>query len=314
MTKSCKIGVSCGSACISRKKTCTQDLPKTTSELVSQMKHQMMQFEAMVKDAADRNREERRIKTEEEREAKKAKELNEFFDPLEETYPQLTEAETQFREKAIRDNIGPDFDNTNLSPSEIERMKDIIYTGKYLGSGAFGSVYAKGDYVVKMGRIEKRELDMGIAAGEEGFGPKIYGYARANLFRRAILMERVQGKALFSLYRMALPPEFIAKVTENAYDLQSRMAENGFYHGDVHSGNMMVNNKGGVKMVDWAFGGRDSSGRAYREMDDMGSSFPILVLDSVDRGSSALPLLSPEVATHVHSLGYDTDEMYATSG
>ena len=160
-----------------------------------------------------------------------------------------------------------------------EDIEDVIRTGVELGSGSFGTAYAKGDLVVKVGRVRKQEVEMGIVGSELGVGPKIHAtWSKSDLAKdgyAVVAMERVKGLPLHQLdgVRAKVPFAKLPKeVQDNAMlsmiDGSHRMHAKGISHGDVNSGNVIITPTGRAVFIDWAFATRGS--RRDNMVDDIG--------------------------------------------
>ena len=159
-----------------------------------------------------------------------------------------------------------------------EDIENVIRTGVELGSGSFGTAYAKGDLVVKVGRVRKKEVEMGIVGSELGIGPKIYAtWSKSDLAKdgyAVVAMERVKGLPLHQIDGVRskvpfskFPKEIQDKTMLSMIEGSRKMHANGISHGDVNSGNVIITPAGRAVFIDWAFATR---GRRENMVDDIG--------------------------------------------
>ena len=143
-----------------------------------------------------------------------------------------------------------------ISGKEEVNLKDIIKKGEYLGGGAFGNVYAKGGIAVKGGGIGNAEIKISRIAGELEIGPKVIMASKDKNNRGILVMSRVEGVTLdkyHQRYRRSVTDEFNQKVNDSINRQTGRLLEAGVNHGDLHKGNVIVNNRGEVTIIDYGF-------------------------------------------------------------
>lgn len=246
--KKCIIGKSCGSTCISKSKVCV-------AEVVS-----MSQIAAHLEKVNQKAKEERIRKAELEWEIEQQRRQREVDNWLAgvEREDELEDSSNigEARMSRVPFHLREGTDEINGVPREV--WEDVIRTGENLGSGSFGTVYAKGDIAVKVGMIEGDEVRWGNFGSAVGAGPKILGSSVAEGGRRqqgVVVMERVRGWPLHKVekYSEQLPESFKLKAAESALAQQSKLRDNNVTHNDLHGGNIIITNKGEVKFIDWAF-------------------------------------------------------------
>ena len=257
----CTKGKSCGNTCVAPSYTCRKTLGSPSD------------LQAMFEDFNRRMAEERekRIENEWERmEDEAQKRVNNFMSPTEdEVLPELTEREKDFRDDKIEEAQAY-VEMNPLVPYEDRDVdwEDVVRTGNFLGKGSYGSAFAKGDIVVKVGEIWEEEIGAGVEASKLGIGPKIYQGPVAGIRGRGVVvMERVQGQEWhrFSQDMEKYPPEFQVKVADSFYDNMKTMHRAGMVHNDLNSGNVIVQHNGSVKFIDFAFADQGDQYRAGEE-------------------------------------------------
>ncbi|ATW62797.1 RIO-like putative serine/threonine kinase [Synechococcus phage S-CBWM1] len=145
-----------------------------------------------------------------------------------------------------------------MSRKEFYDKFSHIYTepDNQIGEGAYGVVYASGDIVVKTGEVEPLEVRTALEAGKAGLGPKVLGYT-INGRDSMVAMERVRGityEEAMEDAKYGQPGEPQALV-DKLIETRAKVARAGFYHGDLHSHNVLVDNDTGEFMViDWGLG------------------------------------------------------------
>jgi hypothetical protein len=228
--KNCTIGKSCGSTCINGAMSCQKDLPKKFSDFSNWLQKRHEGIKKEIENFLEGK-------------------LEGDFIPTDPSGFGGEEAEKKRREWVLSKYEGVEIEGV---PSEL--WKDVIMNGKELGSGSYGTVYAKGDLAVKVGKIEDPEIEGGKMAHSLGLGPKILGH-KVTDSEGILVQERVRGISLAKVEEWAdhMPKSFLTSVVNNLARAEAVAEEGGIMHGDYHGGNVVVGKDGSVKMIDWAF-------------------------------------------------------------
>lgn len=143
---------------------------------------------------------------------------------------------------------------------QLEKLVDldVPVNGKIIGKGEYGKAYlvpVNGtNYILKEGKIGDEEIEVlnllkekgvdnvvkAIAAGEErgkGIGAK-----------RRLVMDRAKGKPVSDL-----EPDEKLKVRESSkiFEVVKKVHEAGVAHGDLHGGNIFVEEDGNINLIDF---------------------------------------------------------------
>jgi hypothetical protein len=140
-------------------------------------------------------------------------------------------------------------DNVNfaISIEEIER------DGTRLGGGCYGTVYALGDFVYKIGAVSQDEADNLNEANDRMGGT----FPRAVLIRNPdwgaegiLAMERIHGIQLcdFCMDEDGFVDYSMADMY--LFEIRDILHQYGIRHQDLHSGNVMVTPEGWLRVVD----------------------------------------------------------------
>lgn len=151
--------------------------------------------------------------------------------------------------------------------------------GKPIASGAFGSAYVDGDRIVKVGEIGENEVKNLAKANELGIGPTLietgkmddsnkrnkYGFIP--VYDSSYAMGKVDGVSMFQAangmyqkYKDAFQPALKDTISQIR-----RLHENGLSHGDLHQGNVMIDESGKATLIDFGMSvDRDYSDSEYK--------------------------------------------------
>lgn len=163
-------------------------------------------------------------------------------------------------------------------PASVESLEKSIDSKGYdkkLGSGFFGTVYSNGDgEALKITPINKfmkgvpgyenivrsqvtNSIKGQNTIAETGFAPKVLGFEIDKDGNSKILMEELQGyKPLDSLTRAtssATTKELKSKITKGLKAASEVFKANKIMHNDLHGGNVMFNDAGDIKIIDYDF-------------------------------------------------------------
>jgi hypothetical protein len=164
-----------------------------------------------------------------------------------------------------RDNAS-DFDKTFKIYKRIRGDKDSIdwnnsiKNGKPIGEGQYGAVLKVGNMAIKRGEVGGEEANIIKKVGEAGIGPKLHGAEISTKLRKGegidlhkgrIAMSIVPGKPLGDVD----PDQKVAG--KNAVDIYWKSMADlhrlGIAHNDAHPYNLMVDNKGNGRWVDFGY-------------------------------------------------------------
>lgn len=171
------------------------------------------------------------------------------------------------------------------SEAELKRLVDmnIPVNGRLLGKGEYGAVYlasvAGEEYAVKEGKIPAKEVEIlnylkekkiknvvrVIAVGELVERENIFGKVAVKIQeKRRMVMNRVKGVAAHELN--AEQKKKVRK-SPQIFKLVKEIHEAGVAHGDLHNGNIFVEENGEVNLIDFGLAAKDASNREkYEDM------------------------------------------------
>lgn len=162
---------------------------------------------------------------------------------------------------------------TKLAPdADLPMERPISSEGfdKKLGEGFFGSVYSNGkgqalktiptsellDELAESYHV-KNSVDAQNLIAEAGFAPKVLGYETAGDGTSKILMEELEGFVPLKDYigkgSKVLSRELKESLDDKLYEASKLFLSHRMTHNDINAGNVMINDKGDIQIIDYDF-------------------------------------------------------------
>lgn len=132
-------------------------------------------------------------------------------------------------------------------------LDEIEANGERLGSGCYGSVYAYGDVVYKVGSVSQEEVDNLNEANRRMGGV----FPRAVMIREPgfgsegiIALERIKGQTLIESLKDEWGDIDYSQADMILFEIRDILHYYGIRHQDLHAGNVMVTDDGMLRVID----------------------------------------------------------------
>lgn len=143
--------------------------------------------------------------------------------------------------------------------------------------GEFGLIIDAGDTCVKITMVDLRQVGDGTSnevyiahhMGEAGIGPKVHSWEFLELSENYLLaiyeMDKVVGTTLADYIQE--DPFWWRTIPDKFLEMVRSIHSEGYLHGDLHRGNVIVTPEGRLVPIDWGYSKEYTPGDHYEYLD-----------------------------------------------